>query len=149
MDIDDFVQRLLAGATGAQTFSALQQQASMELPAQCGGTVWPHDGCAIMLSILLRNAGLPIPYKCMALDLVRLLKSRGWNVVPVGSEKPGDVGTTCGDDYDPGVDHVYLVVEVGDDGIVTVADNQSSHLHPRPVAGDGGNYSPTTFFLRA
>jgi len=149
VDVEALVENLLADASDPETFANRQAEAREALPDQCDGTVWPHDGCAIMLSVLLRHAGLDdLPYTCMALDLARLLQLRGWNVIALGDEPAGDVGTTCGDDYNPGVDHIYLVVKVGDDGQLTVADNQSAHPHPRPVAGNGDNYSPTTYFLR-
>ena len=150
MPIDIVIQNLIADASDPTNFAHRQDEASHVLPTRCSGTVWPHNGCAIMQSVLLRHAGLTdLPYTCMALDLVNALKNRGWNRIEVGDQQPGDIGTTCGDVYHEGVDHVYLMLDCDENGMMTVADNQAPTPHSRPVAGNGTNFSPTTYFLRA
>ncbi len=84
----------------------------------------------------------------LAFDLVDELNKRGWNHVPIGQQKAGDVGTTCGSTPHHGVDHIYLVLKLVNSDEMVIADNQSQQPHFRFASGLGGK-SPTTFFLRA
>lgn len=112
------------------------------------GEVYPRDGCAITLSVLLQQAGINIKDTYGALELANLLRDRGWARVPNGQQAPGDIGSTCGPEPEHGVDHVYLVLQPIDDDQMLIADNQQPVPHARYVSGAGGK-SPTRYFLRA
>lgn len=112
------------------------------------GEIYPRDGCAITLSTLLAAAGMDIAPTYQALAMGNLLKSRGWQVIPVGQQQAGDVGSTCGTTPQHGVDHVYFVLQRLNNDEMVVADNQASQPHFRWASGQGGK-SPTRFFLRA
>jgi hypothetical protein len=113
------------------------------------GEIYPHDGCAITLSTLLEQADVSITDTFQALALVDLLIKRGWQKIPLGSQIPGDVGTTVyGGVAHHGTDHVFLVLRIMGDDEMVIADNQASTAHFRYVSGKGGK-TPTRFFLRA
>jgi hypothetical protein len=109
--------------------------------------VYPNDGCAITLSVLLQQAGIDVADTYRAFDLGNLLKSRGWQSVAVGKQQPGDIGSTCGAAPHHGTDHIYLVLKTVNADEMVIADNQSEVVHFRWASGKGK--SPTTFFLRA
>jgi hypothetical protein len=112
------------------------------------GEVYPSDGCAITLSVLLQDAGIPLPDTFQALKLGNVLKAdRRWQVVPVGQQRDGDIGSTCGLVPDHGADHIYLVVRALNRDEMVVADNQAPKPHFRFASGQGK--TPTKFFLRA
>ena len=141
------VLKALEIAKDAVTYSQVQTTAAEEL-FRLAGENWPLDGCAINLSNLLQKSGLPVPDILQALKLGEHLRvQRGWQVIPIGQQQPGDVGSTCGSIPNHGSDHIYLVVERITDNEMLIADNQSSHPHTRFVTGKGK--TPTTFFLRA
>jgi hypothetical protein len=83
-----------------------------------------------------------------ALDLGNLLKTRGWQIVPICKQQAGDVGSTCGTTPHHGTDHIYLDLKLVNDDEMIIADNQAQAPHFRWASGKGGK-SPTTFFLRA
>jgi hypothetical protein len=112
------------------------------------GEVFPSDGCAITLSVLLQEAGIPVANTYPALAMGNVLKGRGWQVVPIGSQQAGDVGSTCGPTPHHGYDHIYLVLRLVNSDEMVVADNQAEAPHFRWASGKGGK-TPTTFFLRA
>lgn len=112
------------------------------------GEIYPSDGCAITLSVLLQQAGIAIPDTFQAIALGNLLKKLGWQVIPVGQQQAGDVGSTCGAHAQHGVDHVYLVLRSVNADEMVIADNQRPEAHFRWASGKGGK-SPTRFFLRA
>jgi hypothetical protein len=61
------------------------------------GEVYPSDGCAITLCVLLQEAGIAVPDTFQAITLGSSLKSkRARQVIGVGDQKDGDVGSTCG-----------------------------------------------------
>jgi hypothetical protein len=109
--------------------------------------VYPSDGCAITLSVLLQQAGIAVADTYRAFDLGNLLKSRGWQPIAVGQQQPGDVGSTCGTVPHHGTDHIYLVLKNVNADEMVIADNQSEAVHFRWASGKGR--SPTKFFLRA
>jgi hypothetical protein len=112
------------------------------------GEIYPSDGCAITLSVLLQEAGIVVADTYRAFDLGNLLAdNRGWQFVPVGQQMPGDLGSTCGSAPHHGTDHIYLVLKLVNSDEMVVADNQAEAPHFRWASGKGK--SPTTFFLRA
>jgi hypothetical protein len=112
------------------------------------GEVYPQDGGTITLSVLLQIAGIAVPETYQAIALGRLVKDkRGWQVITVGDQQLGDVGSTCGDEPHHGTDHIYLVLKVLNTDEMVIADNQASEPHFRFASGH--SKSPTTFFLRA
>jgi hypothetical protein len=112
------------------------------------GEVYPSDGCAITQSVLLQEAGIAVDDTYLAIELGNVLKARNWTVIPVGQQKPGDIGSTCGKTPHHGSDHVYLVLKVLNKDEMVVADNQAHKPHFRFASGAGGT-TPTKFFLRA
>ena len=113
------------------------------------GEIYPADGCAITLSVLLQEAGIAVPDTYQAITLGNLLKSkRNWQPVPVGEQKVGDVGSTCGSKPNHGYDHIYVVLKVLNSDEMVIADNQQQAPHFRFASGKGGK-TPTKFFLRA
>jgi hypothetical protein len=112
---------------------------------------YPTMGCAAHLSALLRQSWIDVRMTLGAGALARIIERRGWERVPVGDQRPGDVGVTF--DHDPtppGADHVYLVIERLDEDEMTIADNQGlpDQTHSRFASGRGGK-TPTEYFLRA
>ena|SRR5271165_714556 len=112
------------------------------------GEVFPSDGCAITLSILLQGAGISVPDTYKAFDLGNLLKGKNWKTIPVGTQRDGDIGSTCGSQPHHGQDHIYLVLRAVNSDEMVVADNQKSEPHFRYASGKGGVIA-TRFFLRA
>jgi hypothetical protein len=142
-----FVDKLVSAGSDAHRLAAAQKIAAKRLLA-LDGEVYPHDGCAITLSVLMQAAGSDLPDVFRAFDLVAALKRRGWTAVPPGAQRAGDVGTTCGPAPHHGTDHVYLLLrKVGADEMI-IADNQAPYPHFRYASAHGGK-SPTTGFLRA
>lgn len=143
------VPELLTEATTAALLQSAQMRAA-HLLLTYDGELYPKDGCAITLSVLFQAAGIPVPNTYTAIELGRLLrKERGWQEVPLGQEQPGDVGSTCGESAQHGVDHIYLVVKVVNKDEMLVADNQAQYVHTRSLSGKPDSKSPTRFFLRA
>jgi hypothetical protein len=143
----DYIKGLIAIASSNQMLSGAQSTAAQRLLA-FDGEIYPADGCAITLSVLLQLAGVDVPNTFRAFDLVGVLQGRGWSRVTVGEQQQGDVGTTCGPEPQHGVDHIYLVLRIVNQDEMVIADNQASTPHFRYASGLGGK-SPTTFFLRA
>jgi hypothetical protein len=143
----DFIPDLIRIASDAAQLVAAQQDAAQRL-LDFDGEVFPHDGCAITLSVLLQNAGIDVEDTFQALALGNLLKSkRGWQVIANGSQLAGDIGSTCGPVANHGFDHIYLVLKILNQDEMVIADNQESRPHFRFVSGQGK--TPTKFFLRA
>jgi hypothetical protein len=138
---------LLQLAGNVSTLDSAQARAAAELLAY-DGEVYPQDGCAITLSVLLREAGINVPLIYQAIALGPHLRDvRKWEVIPVGQQAPGDVGSTCGSEAHHGFDHIYLVLKKLNDDEMLIADNQSTQPHFRFASGQGK--TPTKFFLRA
>lgn len=141
------IAELISIGGDAAALIAAQHKAAQRLLKETG-LVFPKDGCAITLSVLLQTAGIDVADTYGALDLVHVLKHRGWQVVANGGQRPGDIGSTCGGEPHHGVDHVYLVLAAVNSDEMVIADNQVEHPHFRFVSGKGGK-SPTRYFLRA
>jgi hypothetical protein len=140
------VDKLVALGSDPNTLQAAEAIAAQRL-LSFDGEVFPHDGCAITLSVLMQQAGIDVPDTFPAIELGQELVRRGWKRIPVGEQERGDVGSTCGPVAHHGTDHIYLVLRTVNDDEMVVADNQASSPHFRFASGQGK--SPTTFFLRA
>ena len=125
---------------------AIEHSAARKL-LKYDGEQYPHDGCAITLSTLLQEAGFDIPDTYQALALGDVLQQHSWVKVPVGRQRAGDVGSTCGPMAHHGTDHIYLVLKSLETDEMVIADNQSHAPHFRWASGKGGK-TPTKFFLR-
>jgi hypothetical protein len=142
-----FIPDLVKTASDGAQLVAAQHDAAQRL-LDFDGEIYPHDGCAITLSVLLQNAGIDVDDTFQALALGNQLKSdRQWQVIPNGSQQTGDVGSTCGPTANHGFDHIYLVLKVLNQDEMVIADNQEPKPHFRFVSGQGK--TPTKFFLRA
>lgn len=145
----DCIPALISYASDSNRLAEAQHEAAAKL-LRDEHLRYPMDGCAITLSCLLQAVGVAVPDTYLALGMVDLLESRGWQKVPLGEQKAGDVGTTCyGGVRHPGVDHVYLVLREMNEDENTVADNQARVPHFRSVSGHPDGKSPTRMFLRA
>lgn len=112
------------------------------------GETYPSDGCAITLSCLLQDGGVDIHDTYQALALGNVLKKRGWQIIPVGEQRAGDVGSTIyGNTAHHGTDHIYFVVQALNTDEMVIVDNQAHTAHFRFASGKGK--TPTRFFLRA
>jgi hypothetical protein len=138
--------RILAIASDASQLQRCQKIAAKKL-LDFDGEIYPSDGCAITLSIIFQQAGVALADTYMAIDVGPALKKLGWTEIAVGEQRTGDVGSTCGDAAQHGVDHVYIVVRAINSDEMIVADNQQQEPHSRWASGKGR--SPTRFFLRA
>ncbi|RIZ67968.1 MAG: hypothetical protein D0528_09445 [Methylococcales bacterium] len=141
------IAKLLEIASNVATLDDAQARAARDLLAY-DGEVYPQDGCAITLSVLLRDAGIDVPLTYQAIELGEYLKNiRKWEVISIGEHKAGDVGSTCGDTARHGFDHIYLVLKKLNDDEMLIADNRSKQPHSQFVSGK--ERTPTKFFLRA
>jgi len=144
----EHLKDLLGIASDRQSLVDAQHTAAARLLAYDGET-YPHDGCAITLSVLLQRAGIDVPDSFEALELTNLLRNdRAWARIEVGNQQAGDVGTTCFDVPHHGQDHIYLVLKPLNKDEMIVADNQEPAPHFRYASGAGGK-TPTNYFLRA
>lgn len=143
---DGTIKRLIELGTDPHTLQAIQTEAARKLKIY-DGEVYPRDGCAITLSLLLQKAGYDVPDTFQALALCKLLTSRGWQEIPVGQQQGGDIGSTCQSTAHHGYDHIYLVLYVSNSDEMVIADNQQSVPHFRFASGQGK--TPTRYFLRA
>jgi hypothetical protein len=141
------IDELVRLGSNIVTLDSAEKRAARKL-LEYDGEIYPHDGCAITLSTLLQDAGIGVPDVYTAIDLGRQLReTRNWQVIALGQQEPGDVGSTCGSEPHHGYDHIYLVLRKVNDDEMVIADNQSSQPHFRYVSGQGK--TPTRFFLRA
>lgn len=142
------IAALLKLASNGSQLVAAQRVAAKRL-LDYDGEIYPADGCAITLSVMMQEAEIAVADTYLAFDLGGLLKNRrGWQVIPVGQQQPGDVGSTCGAVAHHGTDHIYLVLKVVNSDEMVIADNQAEAPHFRWASGKGGK-TPTVFFLRA
>lgn len=111
------------------------------------GYNFPTKACAATLSAFLQMSGIDIKTERGAGALASKLERRGWEVIAVGNQRPGDVGVTVDSKPPSGADHVYLVVEVHNSDRMTIADNQAPDPHERFASGRGK--TRTEHFLRA
>jgi hypothetical protein len=148
MSDGQYIAALVGIASDANQLITAQQVAAKKL-LDYDGEIYPHDGCAITLSVLLQQAGIAVADTYQAIVLGNTLKlKRKWQVIPVGQQKMGDVGSTCGDEPNHGSDHIYLVLKTLNDDEMVIADNQMTRPHFRYASGIGGK-TPTKYFLRA
>jgi hypothetical protein len=148
MSDGQYIPGLIKLASDSYQLLAAQHVAAKRL-LDFDGETFPSDGCAITLSVLLQEAGITVADTYQAIVLGNLLKSkRKWQAIPVGQQKPGDVGSTCGAEPNHGSDHVYLVLKILNSDEMVIADNQAPQPHFRYASGIGGK-TPTRFFLRA
>ena len=147
MSDKDQIAQLISVASDAVRLQGVQRIAASKL-LNYDGEVYPSDGCAITLSVLLQDSGIDVADTFMAFDLGNILKEREWQMVAPGQQKPGDIGSTCGAEPAHGEDHIYLVLTAVNFDEMIIADNQDTHPHFRFVSGQGGK-TPTRFFLRA
>ncbi|WP_407156453.1 hypothetical protein [Bradyrhizobium sp. STM 3557] len=142
----EFIPHLVAIASDPNRLLAAQHVAAARL-LEYDGEIYPKDGCAITLSVLLQEAGLNVKNTYTALALGNVLKERGWQLIELGKQQVGDVGSTCGRTAHHGQDHIYLVLNVLNQDEMVIADNQQPKPHFRFASGKGGK-TPTRFFLR-
>lgn len=147
MSDSERIQDLIDYASNVSLLQEAQQIAARKL-LDFDGEIFPSDGCAITLSILLQDVGITVPDTFKAFDLGNVLKEKNWKSIPVGSQQSGDIGSTCGNAPHHGTDHIYLVLRSVNPDEMVVADNQKPEPHFRFASGKGG-VSPTKFFLRA
>jgi hypothetical protein len=148
MSDKDYIASLIQEASNVGQLQNFEAQAARKL-LDFDGEIYPADGCANTLSVLLQNVGIAVPDIYTALELGETLKNdRNWQQIPVGKQQPGDIGSTCGLVPHHGFDHVYLVLRILNTDEMVIADNQASHPHFRYASGQGGK-TPTKFFLRA
>lgn len=146
-DNNSVADKLIKLATDTISFTDVQKRAAKKL-LDYDGEIYPHDGCAITLSILLQNSGVNVSDTYQAIELTNELKDkRKWAKIPVGQQQAGDVGTTCGNLAKHGSDHIYLVLKRLNDDEMIIADNQAKEPHFRWASGEGGK-TPTKYFLR-
>jgi hypothetical protein len=111
---------------------------------------YPHNGCAVHLSALLRQSGIGVAMIAGAGALAHAIQARGWQRIAVGHQRPGDVGVTFDrDPTPPGADHIYLVIDALDADKMLIADNQRTADAPHIRFASGHGKTPTEFFLRA
>lgn len=146
MDDATHIPGLISLASSPNHLLAAQHAAARKLLAY-DGEHYPSDGCAITLSTLLQEAGIEVADTYLAIQMGEVLAKRGWTRVPIGEQKAGDVGSTCGPRPNHGSDHVYLVLREMNADEMTIADNQAQAPHFRFASGKGK--TPTKFFLRA
>jgi hypothetical protein len=148
MSDKEHIPQLIEEASTDATLHDVQRRAARKL-LEFDREVYPADGCAITLSLLLQGSGIDVPDTFLAMKLGHILhQDRHWSVIPVGEQQAGDVGSTCGEHSQHGVDHIYLVLRRVNADEMIIADNQHQHPHFRWASGQGGK-SPTRFFLRA
>ena len=143
MDIDSIRDLVMNGAT-SKSIAKARTDAKSKYPK------FPRRGCAAFLSSLMRNSGIAVPFTLSAGRLAHVLEhDRAWSVIPVGSQRCGDVGVAFDNDKSvPGSDHVYLVLEALDADRMVISDNQKTEPHYRAASGKDGK-TPTEYFLRA
>lgn len=148
MNDSDCIPKLIKLASDLGSLQDAQHVAARKL-FEFDKEIFPSDGCAITLSILLQEAGIAVGDIFTALELGDLLKTeRRWQAIAVGEQKAGDVGSTCGVKAAHGKDHIYLVIKAVNKDEMVIADNQDTEPHFRNASGRGGK-TPTKFFLRA
>lgn len=138
------VPELLRQGRSAEGLKKARLAAAASLPG------YPTNGCAVHLSMLLRQSGIAVPVTWGAGKLAHLIAERGWTKIAVGKQIPGDVGVTFDNDPTPaGADHIYLVVETLGPDEMMIADNQRTVDKPHARFASGKGKTPTEYFLRA
>ncbi|MBV9221362.1 MAG: hypothetical protein JO366_11705 [Methylobacteriaceae bacterium] len=148
MSDQDCLPELIGLASNSDHLQSAQHIAAKRL-LDHDGEIFPSDACAITLSVLLQESGISVPDIFGALELGNHLKNiRNWKSIPIGEQRAGDVGSTCGSRPAHGKDHIYLVLRGVNADEMVIADNQDTQPHFRFVSGKAGK-TPTKFFLRA
>lgn len=141
------VRNLVDYASDPARLQAIQHIAAAKLLAY-DEEIFPTDGCAITLSLLLQAVGIDVSDTYTAFDLSKELEhNRNWSRVVVGCQKSGDIGSTCLQAPVHGSDHVYFVLKAVNEDEMVIADNQTEAPHFRFASGQGK--TPTQYFLRA
>lgn len=148
MSDQTYIDTLLGLASDALSLRDAQLTAAKRL-LEFDGEIYPSDGCAITLSVLLQRAGITVADTFTAIELGSTLKKRGWQRIDVGQQLRGDIGSTCGQLPHHGADHIYLVLRRVNDDEMIIADNQAHCPHARWASGVPGGKTATRFFLRA
>jgi hypothetical protein len=138
------IAELIRRGSSEEGLREARQEAARALPD------YPHNGCAVHLSALLRQSGIDVRMIAGAGNLAGAIERRGWDRIPVGGQRPGDVGVTFDrDPTPPGADHIYLVVGTLGADEMLIADNQRQTDAPHSRFASGRGKTPTEFFLRA
>ncbi|MBY5668065.1 hypothetical protein HFO32_04285 [Rhizobium leguminosarum] len=142
----DHIERLVELGSSRRSIADVHRRAAEYMHGT--GSVFPRNACAATLSAFLQMAGIPVRTMTGAGRLAEQIeRDRNWDRIPVGGQRPGDVGVTYDTMAPPGADHVYLVVGVQDADLMTIADNQAPRPHERYASGRGR--TRTSYFLRA
>src|SRR5665213_885916 len=99
-----YIEALVNLASEAPQLQAAQYAAAKKL-LDFDGKIYPADVCAITLSVLLQDVGIAVPDTFQAFALGNLLQQRKWQVIALGEQRSGDVGSTCGTAPRHGQDH--------------------------------------------
>lgn len=139
----DHIPDLVRNGTDPATIAEARRIAKIAHPS------FPRLGCAAYLSALLALSGIDVQMTLGAGKLAHVLeRQRGWKLVRLGKQQPGDIGVAFDNDKKiAGSDHVYLVLEAIDADEMQISDNQDVRPHRRFVSGRGK--TPTEYFLRA
>lgn len=139
------VPTLIELGSNADTITEAHEKATEYMKGT--GYEFPTNACAATLSAFLQMSGIDIQTERGAGALATKLELRGWEVIDVGDQRPGDVGVAADNKPPSGADHIYLVVEVHNSDRMTIADNQAPDPHERFASGRGK--TRTAHFLRA
>lgn len=82
------IDKLLSIAGTAASLQNAQDIAAQRLK-DYDGEIYPSDGCAITLSVLLQKSGIEVEDTFMAIDMCRVLKDRGWERISIGDQRRG------------------------------------------------------------
>lgn len=142
----DYIGRLVELGSSRRSIEEVHRIAGRYMEGS--GFRFPRNACAATLSAFLQTAGIPVRTMLGAGRLAaQIERDRNWDRIRVGRQKPGDLGVTFDNTAPSGADHVYLVVDVHDADLMTIADNQAPRPHERYASGRGR--TRTEYFLRA
>jgi hypothetical protein len=141
-----YIPKLLTLASDTDQLIAAQHVAAKRL-LDFDGEVYPSDGCAITLCVLLQEAGIAVPDTFQAITLGNFIEvqeslagHRSWR------PKRWRCWFDLWDTAHHGFDHIYLVLKVLNSDEMVVADNQQANPHFRFASGKGGKTPTKSFF---
>lgn len=113
---------------------------------------FPHDCCALCLSLFLKFQGFQIKQEISAQNLADSLELSGWIKVKDLQPIPGDIAV-CEDLNSNGMsDHIFLVVAPALNNMVWAWDNRlganSNRVYLRNINHSPPGYTPVWYFLR-